>query len=325
MRAVNPKTEIEVPQKPQTIKKFTIVPVPIDFEDALKTTPLTSIQEDLTFEEISQLLPSGAFELWKDYISLEERKRLTSFSHAFVHRFSGQLGNDKEDAKSKSFMHLVFICLRLIKPLRKSFQFIQAYEQNNSLEVYSFSHPPITEMPQMPVTQTLNRVTSKDLDDLQKLLPRFLAVAESGTPFYLQRAIRFYEQGYSSTTESSLQLISWMIGIESILSKGETQLTPAQLEVAIRQGYGAINIKQPQWRPFLEASDPIRVESVSKYLLELRNSLVHARPIPDYLREPSRDHLGQTHELSEYLIAGAAMILQSAILQELSKIEPGPV
>ncbi len=310
-------------QDAKLIKKVTIVPVLVDFEDPLSKQSFVSVEKDLTFEETSKIVSPAAFELWKDYLSNEERKRVSGFTHALVHHYGGQLGSDKEDQESQMFMRHVFVCLRLVKPLRKSFQFIQASETPEGLHIYGLSHPPLTELPLMPVTQTLNRLTSADIEDLHKLLSRFMLISKSDGPLYLQRAIRFYEAGYSATTEPPLQLISWMIGIEALLSKGKMELKSSELAQIIRDQHGKINIKQPQWRPYLEKSAPLLVESEIDHLLEYRHCLVHARPVPEYLRALHRDHLGQTHQLAEYLSAAAAMILQSAILKEISHFEPG--
>lgn len=306
-----------------SLKKVTIVPVLVDFEDTLSKQPLLHIQADLTFEDTSQILSSSAFELWKEYISAEERKRLGSITHALVHHYSGYLGSDKEDQQSREFMQHVFVCLRLVKPLRRSFQYVQATEKPEGLDVYSFSQPPLNDLPLMPVTQTLNRLTLSDTQELTQILPKFMLVSRPNGPLYLQRAIRFYEAGYSATTEPPLQLISWMIGIEAVLSKGGGQLESSELSKAVKKKYGKINIKQPQWRPYLEKSAPLLVESEFDHLIEYRNCLVHARPLPDYLRALHIDHLGRKHQLAEYLSAAAAMILQAAILQEFSQLESG--
>ena len=308
-------------QNARAVRKLTIVPIPIDFEDELRSQPFVNVGSNIAFEQTEALLPPSAFELWKEYISFDERKRLSTFTHALVHRYPGQVGNDREDQGSRSLMQHVFVCLRIVRPIRKSLQVIQATARNGDLDVYSFTHVPPMEIPVMPVTQTLNRARLSDIQALSKLLPTFLRISQPDAPLYLQRAIRFYEQGYSATTEPSLQLISWMIGIEAMISRGEDLVSAPKLAQVIRERYGKIDIKQPQWRPYLKTSEPLLVENEADHLIELRNCIVHARPLPDYLHAQHSDHLGQNHELAEYLNAAAAMILQSAILQELSKFE----
>lgn len=301
-----------------SLQKLTIVPILIDFEDSLRQLDLVPIDKDLTYQQTAAVLSPGVFDLWKDYLSSEERKRLGAITHALIHRFPGRLGSDKEDENSKILMQHVFVCLRVIKPTRKSFQFVQAYFQQDRLEVYGLSHPPPIELPLMPVTQTLNRTTLADIEELKVLLPKFMLISRPDGPLYLQRAVRFYEQGYSATTEPSLQHISWMIGLEAILSKGESVLTPGQLSELLVERFGGVNIKQPQWRPYLESSSPLMIADLAKDLIEYRNCLVHARAIPKEFLAHHRDHLGQDHQLAEYLRAGAAMVLQEAIRQELA-------
>jgi hypothetical protein len=301
------------------VEKLTITPVLIDAEDELSTLQSLEIQPKLTFERISSMLSAENFSLWKDYISLEERKRLGSVTHALVYRLLGRVGDDAEDLTSRIYMNHVFICLRLIKPTRSAFQPIQAYARDNGIEVYGITHPTIVR-PSMPITQTINGITIEDLQKLKSILPSFMKIAYEG-PLYLQRAVRFYEQGYSATVEPALQFLSWMIGIESIISKGERRLSEEDLLKTILERFGEIDVKRPQWRAYLPKAIPLLVKTQARNLLILRNSIVHAQLVPDFLREPERDHLGISHELADFANAAAAMILQSAILQEIATVE----
>ena len=321
MQIEHQKINLEAPWPANTLQKLTVVPILIDFEDPLSKADVVPIQGDLTFQKTETLLGPGVFDLWNDFLSSEDRKRLNAVTHALVHRFSGNLGSDKEDEKSKSFMQHVFGCLRLIKPTRKSFQYVQAYVQQERVEVYGLSHPPAIELPLMPVTQTLNRVTLADLQVLSTLLPKFMLISQPNGPVYLQRAIRFYEDGYSATSDSALQLISWVIGLEAIFSKGEKILEETQLVELLKKRFGKIDIKQPQWRSYFQRSPALTIANEAEHLIELRNCLIHASRIPQELRAPHVDHLGQSHELAKYLHAGAAMALQAAILEEFDTID----
>ena len=321
MKIKQQKTNLAAPWPANSLQKLTIVPILIDFEDPLSKADVVSIQDDLTFQKTETVLSPGVFDLWNDFLSSEDRKRLNAVTHALMHRFPGSLGSDKEDEKSKNFMQHVFGCLRLIKPTRKSFQFVQAYVQQDRLEVYSLSHPPHFEISLMPITQTLNRITLADIQTLRKLLPKFMFISRPNGPLYLQSAIRWYEGGYSATSEPSLQFMSWMMGLEVIFSKGEEILNQEQLVKLLKARFGKIDIKQPQWRSYLERSPGLTIAAEAEHLIELRKYLVHAQSIPQELLVPHIDHLGHSHELAQYLQAGAAMVLQAAILEEFDKIE----
>jgi hypothetical protein len=305
----------------KTVMKFTITPVDVEEVDE-HWQPTVTLYKDLTLEETSGLLTAKQFDLWRDFISRKDRDQLGAIRHALIHRFSGSLGQGKEDDDSRLFLHHAFICLRLVKPTKRPFQVIQGYLKQEGPEVYSFTSPAIEHI-NMPVTQTLNRIGSADVARLAELLPGFLFLSrpEQG-PLYLQRAVRFYEQGYSATNESTLQFISWMIGIEAVISKGRP-IDREELARTLHTGFGEIDIKELQWRNYFgRPRQPMLVGAQVENLLTLRDALVHAQPLPDSLRVMYPDYFGHEHELGAYLNAGAATILQHAILQEIARLGP---
>jgi hypothetical protein len=307
----------------EAVTKFTVAPIDVDQVEERWDQPVIGIAKDLTLEDTSNLIPRDGFELWKDYVSKKDRDRLSSTRYALVHRFEGTLARRDRDEDSRMYLNHVFVCLRIIRPTRRRFQVIQGYLREGKSEIYSFTNPSLDIM-NIPITQALNSIKKKDVAELTRLLPRFMEVSKPGGPLYIQRAVRFYEQGYSSTAEPALQLICWMIGIEAILAKGEV-IDRAHLVEKIGRRFGEIDIKEPAWRSYFgKPREPLLVRDQLSNLFTLRDALVHARPIPEALSAPQTDYLGHTHELGAYLSAAAAMILQTAILQEFSELDSRP-
>jgi hypothetical protein len=304
----------------ETLTKFTITPVDVDQVDERWRQSVITIRNDLTLEE--GFVTPNQLDLWKDFISRRERDRLGSVRYALVHRFQGSLAQGKEDDDSRTFMNHVFVCLRLVKPTRLPFQVIQGYLKEEQPEIYSFTHPPIEHV-NIPVTQSLNKIKAEDIKTLAALLPTFMNISRPGfDALYLQRAIQFYEQGYSATAEPTLQFMSWMIGVEAVISKRK-QIEQSLLANILRERFGGIDIKAPQWRDYFgKAPQPLLVKTQVENLIALRNAIVHAQPVPESLRVMHADYFGHQYQLSAYLCAAAAMILQSAVLQEISALEP---
>jgi hypothetical protein len=304
----------------ETLSKFTLTPVDVDQVDEQWRQPVITIRNGLSLEE--GFVTPDQFDLWKDFISLRERNKLGSIRYALVHRFQGTLAQGKEDEDSKSFMNHVFVCLRLVKPTRLPFQVVQGYLKQERPEIYGFTHP-LIERINIPVTQSLNKIKAEDIKTLTAILPTFMDISRPEFKgLYLQRAIQFYEQGYSATADPTLQFVSWMIGVEAIISKGE-KIEQSQLASMLRERFGDIDIKEPQWRDYFgKAHQPLLVGSQVENLMALRNALVHAQPVPPSLRAMHDDYFGHKYELSAYLCAAAAMILQNAVLQEISALEP---
>jgi hypothetical protein len=304
----------------ETLSKFTVTPVDVDQVDEHWRQPVITIRSGLTLEE--GFVTADQFDLWKDFISRRERDKLGSIKYALVHRFQGSLAQGKEDEDSKSFMNHVFVCLRLVKPTRLPFQVVQGYLKQGQPEIYSFTHP-LIERINIPVTQSLNKIKAEDIKTLTKILPTFMDISRPEfKALYLQRAIQFYERGYSATAEPALQFVSWMIGVEAIISKGE-QIEQSRLAKILRERFGDIDIKAPQWRDYFgKAHQPLLVGTQVDNLMALRNAIVHAQPVPPSLRVMHEDYFGHGYELGTYLCAAAATILQNAVLQEISALEP---
>src|ERR1700733_147177 len=229
----------------EIVTKFTVTPIDVDNVEERWDQPVIGITKDLTFEDTTGLIPPDGFELWKEYISKKDRDRIASTRHALVHRFQGTVASRDRDEDSRMYVSHAFVCLRLIRPTRRRFQVIQGYLREGKSEIYSFTNPPL-EIMNIPITQALNSVRSKDVLELARLMPTFMQLSKTGGPLYIQRAVRFYEQGYSATAEPALQFISWMIGIEALFSKGEP-IDRKRLVEEIRDRYGKIDIREPSW------------------------------------------------------------------------------
>jgi hypothetical protein len=190
-----------------TIKKATIVPiVPVDWGlSAPQPIPIL-FSEQVFLESIGNMLTPSNFDLWRENLSENQRKQITAAKIAFIHRFDsmGHLGRIEQD--SKSLLDKVSACLRIIRPTRSRFQTIQLrFLPDGNTDVFRFTHPQDT-LPNVPQSDVLNTIRSKDIRMLQVLIEKFCRLPETG-PDHIMRAIRYYLVAYSDIDDPIAQIM----------------------------------------------------------------------------------------------------------------------
>ncbi len=204
-----------------SMDKTTVAPISYAAWDLERFVPFV-IGEEVTVEKVSGLFSAKDFDLWRDYVSLKDRRDFEGVRFALVHKFRSPpepLG--EVDQRSQELVHRVFVLLRLVKPTRTRFSAVQVKRidprDQTRIEVYRFTHP--VQVPLlMPDAELLNTITPEDLRTASHIVSNFLEASATGPP-YLRRAIRSYEEGYSDMRDPVMQLIVWVMGIESMAAR----------------------------------------------------------------------------------------------------------
>jgi hypothetical protein len=298
--------------------KATIVPVRhADLELELRQ-PLV-VSKSVTFEDLTGLLKPALFELWRDVVSKQEREDLARARYGLIHRFrsTGHVG--REEAESDDFAFKMFLCLSLIKPTRTSFQRIQIkYLENEGIEAFSFQHP--KPPPNVPDAESLNFVDLADIYELQRLLPAFLDVVAKG-PENVRRAIRHFNVGYNEVYDPTVQIVIWMMGIESLFCSEDRARSSRELIDSISNELGAATdiYGLSPMREYIDRR-PFTVGDLIGDLIDLRNRFVHGQWIPkEWKSRVGRSGLSTEVVYADVLREAATFILRAGILRELKR------
>ena len=271
-------------------KKATLVPLHYLSLELEQKLPIP-ISSAASVENVRGLLKERHFELWGEYLAKRDREAFEATRFALVHRYDGpEYGSNKEDTASQALLYKLFLLLRLLKPTRTRFSAVHIKTTDaNEIEVSSFTHLTFTP-PNVPDSERLNVITEDDLHRADEMSGHFLNVVDHG-PANLRRAIRFYEEAYSDIRDPVLQIITWVMGIETACSDERGVVTQDQLLKRVSEYvpfdqdvYAGSVLKERHVVPELT------VGAVISDVLELRNRLVHGLWIPQEWSEKVMYH-----------------------------------
>lgn len=318
MNSLVPWDSLNRPMAPVT-EKYTIAPLYLDPLDARPPVPFP-IAEGVTFDSVEGILEPKNFALWEGHASPMALKTLSKIRYALVHRFSSSAYSQGEtEETSRELVHRLFVCLRVVKPTRTPFFYVQYQVIEGKKDVFTFVEPEDSVSLNLPESEVLNHLNIEDLRTLKELAPPFLKVQREG-PAYLRRAIRYYESGYASIREADLQLTVWMMGIEALFSQGDEPCDTETIKTRIADvvGLGTDIYKEFDQRD-LYAAKAVPVGDVLDRMFELRNRLVHGAWIPkDWFEQNVRMAIsGAPLTIADVVREAASFVLRSGIRQRL--------
>jgi hypothetical protein len=299
-------------------QKFTIAPIDWDLELENLSKPF-DVFNGATVQSVKDKLTKSSFDLWQPYVAEDERSKLAEMSFAVVHPFTSE-GSRSDYLESQDLVRHVFHCLRVIRPTRARFVAIQyELEDDGRAYVLRFTNPNIYVI-NMPESEVLNRVRTRDLFQLRKLMPAFVKVSADG-PHNLHRAMQYYEAGYAELREPRLQFLIWMMGVEAAFRPEKSPIQDEEeLKNKIMAETGACDIYEDSAERDLYAVEPLLVGSLLEDMFSLRNELVHGGGIPDdFLRREVRKTVSG-HNLNhiDLLRECASFVLRTRLLSQLS-------
>jgi hypothetical protein len=300
-------------------EKYTIAPLYLDPFEALPTVPFP-LTEGATFDSVEGILEPQNFALWEGHASPETLKTLSKIKYALVHRFSSSAYFQGEtEESSRELVHRLFVCLRVVKPTRTPFSYVQYQVIDGKKDVFTFVEPEDSLSLNLPESEVLNHLNTEDLLMLRRLAPTFLRAQKEG-PAHLRRAIRYYESGYVSIREADLQLTVWMMGIEALFSYGDE---PCDVETIKARVADVVGLNTDIYEEFdqrdLYAAKPVRVGDVLDQMFELRNRFVHGAWVPKaWFDQNVRMAIsGGTLTTADVVREAASFVLRSGIRHKL--------
>ncbi len=304
-------------------RKATLIPLFYVDHDVLSRTPFP-IWGDIAIENVEGLLTAEHFSLWREYIDQRSRKRLASAPVAMVHRYSSDDLVGRREEESKDLLFKVVTCLRLIKPTRDEFTAVQAkVGEGGQMDVFSVTPPSHVGL-NVPSSEALNQTDVTDLRALNQCAAAFLEMADAG-PAGFRRAIRFLNLGYQGMQDSVIQLITWVIGIESIYRVSDEGMSQDELFsriVTLLQAESDIYSDSAMRRYFGDFR--LTVGDVLPDLFDLRNRLAHGLWVPDEWKDRSGHSTpgGSIVQYADTLREAASYILRKSILQTVLNFLP---
>lgn len=255
------------------MQKATLVPVYRTAWDL----PQESVElgNGIFFEHVKHVLKPENFELWREYVSEDSRKKLAHVNFGLVHRFISPDHVGMIEQNSIALMYRAFMCVRLIKPTMSNWSNIQFKETSSGVDVFSFSQPAVRR-PTMPVAEAYNEVNLSDIRQLSRLLDAFLHVVNKG-PVNIRRAINQYELAYSQVTDPSIQFVTWMMALEAFYSQEDK---PEPRSVLLRRISDHVSLDDDiyadtQFRSLYPNSPRITARETLRDLFVLRSRFVH--------------------------------------------------
>ena len=241
----------------------------------------TPVLRGVAVEAIGSLLAPSHFSVWREEIAPRTVKPLSSARLGLVHRFSstGPIGRHEE--ASKKLLFEVFTCLRLIKPTRAEFATVQlSFTEDGKADVFSVTEPPQIPL-NVPPSEALNTFDVGDIEKLARTIGPFQHSLNAG-PDSLKRAIRFLNIGYQGLNDPVIQLVTWVMGIESIFNAGKELTRRDELLRMIIASVGAdSDVHEGSAMRNYFGSYTLRVGDALSDLFKLRDSLVHGMWIPE--------------------------------------------
>jgi len=300
-------------------RKATIVPLmPVawDLESAARIPVFE--ERGLFVENVQGLLTAKHLELWREYLSDNQRKFTTRIRIGLVHRFesSGHVGREEE--ASKTLVEGAAACLQILRPTRSRSQLIQLrFSEDSSVDVFRFTHPR-ENPPNVPQSDIVNTIRPIDIGKLRVVLPMFLNLPKDG-PGNVFRAVKNFLLAYSEIDEPFAQVLVWMAGIESML------WTQTGDQVADRRKK-LLETIDPTWNVYEDSATEeftrveVKIGDIVDDLFDFRNRLVHGGWVPEeWQRRKGRQAVSGVVEYSEMLREASAAILRKLIVDWLDQ------
>jgi hypothetical protein len=290
---------------------ITLLPIDLNIQG-----PSISFRADgkaFSIDGIADLLTSKHFELWKENLSENQRKHLSSAKMALVHRFESEGHVGKEEEASKDFLERVAACLRIVRPTSSRSSTIQVrFLPNRNADVFRFTHPQDLQ-PNVPQSDTLNTIRYEDLDMFRAVLPSFMRLVLDGRHNMI-RASRYFLTGYTDIQEPIAQILIWMAGIEAIFA-GENEVgSHDTLKILLTSAAADWDIYEDSaYGQLAGASVPVR--NIAADLFKLRNHLAHGGWVSDeWLAKEGRPSLSGRTSYADMLREAAASILRRLLI-----------
>lgn len=174
----------------------------------------------------------------------------------------------------------------------------------------------------MPDSESINSIALKDIQKLKELFPAFLDLATKG-PENVRRAVRHFNAGYSEVRDPTIQLVVWCMGVESLFSIADAEISEPDILMQIDEAVGLkSNIyESSSVDEYVGTQNAVRVGDLIHDLFALRNRFVHGGWIPNdwKSRYPRTSLSGEKVHYVDILREVASFVLRRGILSHLER------
>lgn len=324
---------------PSFYAKIEFLPIAVDTvgwsEEQLLTGPYTILAtENLTIENVSHLITSQTFSLWKTdcYVSKDTADALEAVKFAIVHRYSSLAERDSSlDQRSTELINIADSCLSLIRPTRRSraMHVPGVIRPDGAFDPQGFSAR--NEIADVPEIQKLFTVRKQDIELLTSVLPEFMLLYQRDANGKLKdeyeplrMAVQLYGEGYSLSYWKARHIL-WWSAIEALYGDGE-DTTPARIYAL----FGNRNLKDGYKCTIYEPGDipscyyPSReslhtLGEMVPLVYDVRNASAHGQRVPDSHFVSMPHPFGESVVGLDVLAEAATFIIRKTIVEILKR------
>jgi hypothetical protein len=286
------------------------------------------IAEGVRIEDVSAFIRDGTFKFVEKRMGSDDVEQLQNTHYALVHRFDGRatfkdgdlVQEHEHNARSEQLIRKVAACLRLIRPMRQSAQFMQGHvREDGTFDVLRFQSP--ANLSEVPEVQKLFQLRDRDANDLRTNTPPFLSAMDRNF-WKFKMAVQFHELGYWAHEDDYLKAryLLWASAIESIYTSHNPNHQGSKVAKARIKWFLGENtsIYGPGELSDLLTDPNITIGSVVDDLYKVRNYIAHGDRIPDRcVRDTVRNGFGGPVSVYAVLFEAQSFIIRNSLLKIL--------
>ena len=298
-----------------------------DFDSAILPFQVT---DELTIEDVSNLIARDEFEIHRAGLGTYSHERLGKFKYALVHRFP-QYEIDETNRiaafetemveRSRNLVRSAAACLRLIRPATQHLHFFEGNINDGGKFCHvGFDAPVDTVM--NPISHRTLGFRTEDADNLRIYFPLFLT-GMAGQYWKFRMAVQMHESGCFQNNDWRAKFFLWTTAIESLFTtqsqRGENSGSFVAAE-RIKFFLGPkTSIYPPGELSSVYTNPNLSVEDVLGELYCLRNHIAHGDRVPPYyFQQPGRQNiLDGSISKFDMLLEATSFVIRHSLLKIL--------
>jgi hypothetical protein len=285
--------------------------------------------EHVNIEDVSGLIPEGAFESWGPLLGQSRLREIKSLRWAFIHRFEPGRGvslSSEENAlqvpKSAELVNLISSCLRLLRPMRQgclAFAHGDIRDKDGTLDFHGLD---LTEMQcgvEVVEAQKLFTLRNRDADELRRLAPEFIR-AMRGEFWKFRMAAQFHDLGHFQSYNWKPKFLLWCSALEALFTSHNRDHQGSRVAMSrIKWFIGESTRIYPRGDSLEVIPDCLlTIRDVLEDLYEMRNYVAHGDKLPDeFFTTFPREGINGDVTQCEVLTESASLIIRKSLLKIL--------
>lgn len=288
------------------------------------------IVNDVSIEDVSQLLHENAFAPFERLLGETRFKEAKRLKYVLIHRYDSDaldgerpIGDTEHEKRSANLLEALIACLRLIRPMcQMNLLFTNGdIREGGSLSIRKFSSTLLDGGVKVPGVQRLFTLRNSDADLFCELAPKFLHVSRGGFEKF-HMAVDFYLHGYFQSDHWKPRFLLWCSAIESIYTSSNRDHQGANVaKQRIRWFLGDNTLLYKDEVADLYGIHPdIAIRDVLDNLYELRNFVAHGDRVPDTFFAPYPESiLDQSPHKIDVLVETASFIIRKSLIKIMTE------